>query len=104
MNALAGPVQSFSAFRDKPYFESLDGLRALAILLVLLHHTPRLAPAGPIVTLQENGRYGVGFFFVISGFLICMLLLREENQTGKIHLGKFYARRALRLLPLYYAA
>jgi hypothetical protein len=57
-----------------------------------------------MVTLQENGRYGVGFFFVISGFLICTLFLREEAANGRIQLWKFYGRRALRLLPLYYAA
>src|SRR5204863_8282969 len=44
------------------------------------------------------------FFFVISGFLICTLFLRDERKTGKIDLWKFYGRRALRLLPLYYAA
>src|SRR5207247_11158705 len=54
--------------------------------------------------LEEDGRYGVAFFFVISGFLICTLFLREEEKTGKIDLWKFYGRRALRLLPLYYAA
>ena len=95
-------IQSFDAFKGRPYFDALDGLRGISILLVLLHHTQRFQP-GFIRTLQENGRYGVALFFVISGFLICTLLLREEEVTGKIDLWKFYGRRALRLLPLYYA-
>ena len=56
-----------------------------------------------VSTLQHNGRYGVSFFFVISGFLICTLFLREEKKTGRIDLWKFCGRRAVRLLPLYYA-
>lgn len=94
-------IHTFHEFRANPRFNGLDGLRAFSILLVLLHHVPRFHRL-PI--LQENGRYGVAFFFVISGFLICSLLLREEEKNGWIDLGKFYGRRALRLLPLYYAA
>jgi len=96
-------IQSFEAFQAKSYFNALDGLRAVSILMVLLHHVPRFHQTW-VRTLQENGRYGVAFFFVISGFLICTLFLREEEKTGKIDLWKFYGRRALRLLPLYYAA
>ena len=58
----------FQRLPGKGYFESLDGLRAIAILLVLLHHTPRFTGPGPLATLQANGRYGVGFFFVIGVF------------------------------------
>ncbi len=97
-------AESFTTFRRRSYFGALDGLRAISILLVLLHHTADLSAGNRLVTLQENGRYGVGFFFVISGFLICTLFLREEHQTGGINLWKFYGRRTLRLLPLYYAA
>lgn len=96
-------ANSFDAYQKRSYFGALDGLRALSILLVLLHHTDRFTESGPLAVLQENGRYGVGFFFVISGFLICSLFLREERMTGGIDLWKFYGRRALRLLPLYYA-
>lgn len=95
--------KSFAGFQKQSYFGALDGLRAISILMVLLHHTNRFAESGPLATLQENGRYGVGFFFVISGFLICTLFLREEAKTGGIDLWKFYGRRTLRLLPLYYA-
>jgi peptidoglycan/LPS O-acetylase OafA/YrhL len=95
-------AQDFGSFQAKSYFSALDGLRAISILLVLLHHMRDLPANSPFALLQENGRYGVAFFFAISGFLICTLFLREEAATGRIHLWKFYGRRALRLLPLYY--
>jgi peptidoglycan/LPS O-acetylase OafA/YrhL len=86
------------------YVPNLDGLRATAIAGVLLHHAPAVAHDGPLAALQANGRYGVGLFFVISGYLITTLLRRERAKTGTVKLGRFYARRSLRLLPLYYAA
>jgi peptidoglycan/LPS O-acetylase OafA/YrhL len=80
-------------------FGSLDGLRCLAILPVVWHHsTPR-----PLPGIWGKGPAGVDLFFCISGFLITTLLLREKAQTGTIALGAFYARRSLRILPLYYA-
>ncbi len=99
--ASASSVEGFEKFQSKSYFSALDGLRAVSILLVLLHHSPTLSSGSVLARLQENGRYGVGFFFVISGFLICTLFLREEAKTGRIDLWKL--RRALRLMPLYYA-
>jgi peptidoglycan/LPS O-acetylase OafA/YrhL len=94
-------THTFASFKSAGYFNALDGLRACSILLVLLHHVPDFAP-GALRLAQLNGRYGVSFFFAISGFLICTLLLREKERTGRVEWGKFYARRALRLLPLYY--
>jgi peptidoglycan/LPS O-acetylase OafA/YrhL len=80
-------------------FGSLDGLRCLSILPVIWHHsTPR-----PLSGIGGKGPAGVDLFFCISGFLITTLLLREKARTGSIALGGFYARRALRILPLYYA-
>lgn len=88
--------ESFLAAR---HFPSLDGLRCLAILPVVWHHsTPR-----PLEGLLGRGPLGVDFFFAISGFLITTLLLREASSTGKISLSGFYARRGLRIFPLYYA-
>lgn len=81
-------------------FGSLDGLRAISILAVVWHHT-RPEP-DPWVALSR-GFLGVDLFFVISGFLIVTLLLRERDRTGGISLSSFYARRALRIFPLYYA-
>lgn len=74
------------------YRPGLDGLRGLAILLVLISHGfPRLG--------GSYGFVGVQVFFVLSGFLITSLLLEERASTGTIRLRAFYARRALRLLP-----
>lgn len=89
-------------YQSTNHFGALDGLRAVSILLVILHHSAHWQ-SKLVTTLQYNGRYGVSLFFVISGFLICTLFLRERRKTGKIELWKFYGRRALRLLPLYYA-
>lgn len=99
---MAAEPRTFDEYCSAPHFHALDGLRGLSILLVLLHHGARFDSA-ILRTLQENGRHGVSFFFVISGFLICTLLLREQRKNGAIALGKFFQRRAARLLPLYYA-
>ncbi|AWB89970.1 acyltransferase family protein [Homoserinimonas hongtaonis] len=72
-------------------FAGLDGLRAIAVVLVLVYH---LAP-GALV----GGFIGVDVFFVISGFLITALLLREHAATSTVRLGRFWIRRARRLLP-----
>ncbi|MCT9819069.1 acetyltransferase [Microbacterium sp. W1N] len=73
-------------------FAGLDGLRAVAVLLVVAYH---LFPGSPL----SAGFVGVDVFFVISGFLITSLLLRERAQTGGIALVPFWKRRARRLLP-----
>ena len=80
------------------HFGSLDGLRCLSIVPVIWHHaTPR-----PLPGLWGKGPAGVDLFFCISGFLITTLLVREKARSGEIAFGAFYARRALRILPLYY--
>lgn len=98
---LRGSVGAQQAFSARPHFENLDGLRGLSILLVLLHHTTDIAHEG-LRGLQRNAALGVPIFFAISGFLITTLLLREERDNGRISLPKFFGRRAVRLLPLYY--
>jgi peptidoglycan/LPS O-acetylase OafA/YrhL len=80
-------------------FGSLDGLRALSILAVLWHHTDR-KPGG--LALLDRGFLGVDLFFVLSGFLIVTLLLRERRRTGDVSLRAFYIRRFLRIFPPYY--
>jgi peptidoglycan/LPS O-acetylase OafA/YrhL len=97
----AGRARSFSEYQRTAYFPGLDGLRALAILAVIFHHIVRVA-GDPLHALYENGRYGVSLFFLVSGYLICTLFLREERDHGRISLKGFYARRAIRLFPLYY--
>ena len=69
---------------------ALDGLRGVAILLVLFGH---------LFAYPRGGVLGVDIFFVLSGFLITALLLEEQALTGRIGLRAFYRRRALRLLP-----
>ncbi|OMH34268.1 acyltransferase family protein [Tersicoccus sp. Bi-70] len=77
---------------DRPgHIGGLDGLRALAVVAVLLYH---LSP-----TLLPGGYLGVDVFFVVSGFLITSLLIRERERTGRVALGRFWLRRARRLLP-----
>lgn len=73
------------------YLPQLDGLRAIAILLVLVHHALTPIPFGGLV--------GVDVFFVLSGYLITGLLLAEHDRSGTIDLPRFYVRRAIRLYP-----
>jgi peptidoglycan/LPS O-acetylase OafA/YrhL len=90
---------SYREYRDVRRFGSLDGLRCLSILMVIWHHAGG-ATAG--LPLLRRGYTGVTFFFVISGFLIVTLLLRERDRTGTIAMGGFYLRRSRRIFPLYY--
>lgn len=76
------------------YVPALDGLRAIAVMLVLFTHANFF--------LGSNGFLGVDMFFVISGFLITTLLLEENNKKNKISLKAFYLRRTLRLFPALY--
>ncbi|MEO9324941.1 acyltransferase [Nocardioides sp. C4-1] len=79
---------------------SLDGLRAIAVLVVVVAHgSTRFLP--PEMRFG-GGAVGVGIFFVLSGYLITSLLLRERAATGRISVRDFYVRRALRIWPLYY--
>ena len=76
---------------DRPFRPDVEGLRAIAIALVVLYHSNF-----PGVT---GGYIGVDVFFVISGFVITGLLLRERSGTGRTSLVNFYARRCRRILP-----
>lgn len=89
-------MKSFSQFQQTPYFPVLDGLRALSVLLVVALHT------GDPLWMSLHGTVGVTVFFVISGWLITTLLLREEQRRGRVALGSFYLRRIFRLLPVYF--
>lgn len=77
------------------YIPGLDGIRALAVLLVMISHTglEHILPGG----------FGVTVFFFVSGFLITRLLLAETQHNGFIALKAFYIRRFLRLMPALYA-
>jgi peptidoglycan/LPS O-acetylase OafA/YrhL/CubicO group peptidase (beta-lactamase class C family) len=75
---------------NSPYLVGLDGLRALAVVAVLLYH------AGYHLA---GGYLGVESFFVLSGFLITTLLVADQRRYGRIRLGAFWLRRARRLIP-----
>jgi peptidoglycan/LPS O-acetylase OafA/YrhL len=78
----------------------LDGARALAVILVLIDHFrvfDYFSDEHP-----KTGSLGVMIFFVLSGFLITSMLLKEYRQTGKISLANFYRRRAYRIFPNFY--
>lgn len=81
---------------------SLDGLRALSVVAVILFHTPALV-AFHWLTPFRNGGLGVTCFFVISGLLITKLLLNEIDATGGVNLTTFYVRRSFRIFPPFYA-
>jgi peptidoglycan/LPS O-acetylase OafA/YrhL len=90
-----------------PYtrISSLDSLRALSILLVLLDHfNVRVWNYSPPILLQFffDGQLGVNIFFIISGFLITKHLATEYKHKQKILLRSFYTKRAFRILPIYY--
>ena len=91
--------QSFLRTR---HFGSLDGLRAISILAVVWYHTGRGLIGSGGFPLLARGNLGVELFFAISGFLITTLILRERAAYGAISLRLFYARRTLRIFPLYY--
>jgi peptidoglycan/LPS O-acetylase OafA/YrhL len=88
-----------TAYLRTPYFSSLDGLRFFSIAPVVWHHST----SGPLPGVLGKGPVGVELFFAISGFLITTRLVREQRSRGQIAVGQFYARRALRIFPLYYA-
>ncbi len=74
-----------------PYMPGLDGLRGIAVLAVLAYHAQ--------LPWSDGGFLGVEVFFVLSGYLITALLLQESAHRGRPHLGRFWLRRARRLLP-----
>lgn len=76
------------------YVPSLDGLRAFAVVMVMLLHAH--------FQLGKNGSMGVDMFFALSGFLITTLLLEENRATNKISVKAFYIRRTFRLFPALY--
>jgi peptidoglycan/LPS O-acetylase OafA/YrhL len=101
------PAKPTTAVRRLGVVPELDGVRGLAVLLVVITHLQFLIPfevtgISRVDTFIEGSYLGVDLFFVLSGFLITALLLSEVEGTGTIRFGSFYARRALRLLPALY--
>ncbi len=102
LTPLAAPIKLKTIPARNPLYDnlagkkipSLDGLRAVAVLLVIFHHIG--------IHYAPHGR-GVLTFFVLSGFLITWLLLKEADRNGGISIKAFYVRRVLRIFPAFYA-
>jgi peptidoglycan/LPS O-acetylase OafA/YrhL len=92
LSVMAASLQRLDALLSARRLPALDGLRAIAVLTVILYH-------GGIEFVPAD--LGVSIFFVLSGFLITWLLLRERNESGRVSLRAFYTRRALRIFPAY---
>ena len=91
---------TFAAYESGQYFAPLDGLRAVAVLMVVVHHMTEKK-----TWYWLNGFNGVAIFFVISGFLITTLCIREQNRNdGRLSLRNFYIKRIFRIVPLYFLA
>jgi peptidoglycan/LPS O-acetylase OafA/YrhL len=97
--------------KDLKYFENLDGWRVICFLMVFFFHSFFTTDAAILNSesyqfikkdVFGNGNIGVNFFFVLSGFLITYLLLKEKHQNAQINIGKFIMRRVLRIWPLYF--
>jgi len=91
-------LQGTPPARERLRLPGLDGLRGISIVIVMLAHG--LSTAGnPVGEWFLPATTGVKIFFVLSGFLITKLLLDEQDRTGRLDLPRFYARRALRIVP-----
>lgn len=90
--------------KEKIYFPGLNGMRAIAALLVIFSHIGIQLHAIGFQGYQsiDMAGYGVTMFFVLSGYLITYLLLTEYEKNKKISYKKFYVRRMLRIWPIYY--
>jgi peptidoglycan/LPS O-acetylase OafA/YrhL len=92
--AATPPFQRLTLSISRSTIPGLNGIRVVATLLVVLDHY--------VLQRGEIGNLGVEIFFVLSGFLITTLLLRELAKTGTVSLRGFYRRRARRILPAFY--
>jgi peptidoglycan/LPS O-acetylase OafA/YrhL len=98
--------------RSSEYVPALDGLRFLAFFAVFIRHTlaawsfladPNAPASVEVWTFGQYGWMGVDLFLALSAFLLTRLLLVERERFGKINVPRFFARRALRIWPLYFA-
>ena len=95
-------IRPVSLRRGPARVSELDGLRGIAILMVLaFHFTPAAGPLHPFAHVFQAGWIGVDLFFVLSGFLITGILMDSAGQPH--YYRNFFVRRSLRIFPLYYA-
>lgn len=92
-NQLKNPIADLQASLASSHIPALDGLRAIAVFLVIFYH---------FGFEWIPGAHGVMIFFVLSGFLITWLLLKENEKHGRISISGFYTRRVLRIFPAFY--
>jgi len=111
LQTLAVPPETVWRRVDRGRIPSLDGLRAISILFVIFGHAAATMPhadgaAGSLIhgltLIFGNGEMGVTVFFVLSGFLITTLLIKEARKTGQLSIKGFYIRRAFRIWPAFY--
>ena len=100
-------MKSINHSKSTVYFKNLDGLRFFAAAFVILGHCQAVLYEGKHIHFytpfaDKLSSFGVDFFFVLSGFLISFLLLKELETTGTINIRHFYYRRFLRIWPLYF--
>jgi peptidoglycan/LPS O-acetylase OafA/YrhL len=95
----AGNELSFTDYRATTFRPGFDGLRAIGFLLVVTAHVPAVWQFSYL-----QGWTAVWLFFAISGYLVAMLLIREERKTGALAYGSFLIRRFFRIIPSYAAA
>ena len=95
VRAAATPVSALPASRWSGRIPGLDGVRALSFIIVFVSHMGFMG--------ARPGGFAVSVFFLLSGYLITSLLLREHYKTGTISLRAFYIRRTLRIFPSMYA-
>jgi peptidoglycan/LPS O-acetylase OafA/YrhL len=94
-------------FKNIVLFEGLNELRFFAAFLVVMNHAETIRAKNGLLNFNQyaffkNGGTAVTFFFVLSGFLITYLLLKENYYTNTIKIKSFYIKRVLRIWPLYY--
>ncbi|MEZ2339357.1 acyltransferase family protein [Mucilaginibacter sp. RCC_168] len=100
LDTLKKPIPVLSDAIKNKYYPSLNGIRGISIIIVVIFHLN--LSSSYLYQLIFNGALGVNIFFVLSGFLITSLCLKEKNDTGSLSLTNFYIRRALRIFPAAY--
>jgi peptidoglycan/LPS O-acetylase OafA/YrhL len=100
-------MNSLHPYNSVKYFPGLNSLRFFAAFLVVISHAESIRKKSGFDNLEgyglfQNGGNAVSFFFVLSGFLITYLLLKEYGETGTVNVKYFYLNRVLRIWPLYF--
>lgn len=103
---ISSPASAY-LYRKIKFFEGLNALRFFAAFLVVIHHAETIRKKNGLfnfewLSLFRNGGNAVNFFFVLSGFLITYLLLKEDDRTQTVSIKSFYLKRVLRIWPLYF--